>query len=272
MLLRRWGSLLCSSSFGLGLLVTGILIAIAGINPLNYFTIFAGIFLFLIGLLWNNRQSIFEKELMEIGICQKWTKDEPDVPPDSFEVMPESIGDFISFAYAGSDILGGVAHVQCSICQKWSVFPLVHIDGASYRHHQLAIHLTICHPDRINNIIHLLKSDDRQLVRATNETAKYKAYILHPIIKTGTLVTHCTKQDCHWQKEDNAAYDIIRNCPKCGTYTDIDLQFGGVTIRYHSVKDNYIIIHHNQECGYIDNADCPDTLAFILKTLKYNRL
>ena len=101
-----------------------------------------------------------------------------------------------------------------------------------------------------------------------NENSIYENYVLNPQIKSGRLTTYCSHSECDWKISDIDKYDIIRKCPECDHPTFLELSFGGVTIRYNPSKDNYHVLKSN----YIDNADCPDIIAFMLKTLKYNRL
>jgi hypothetical protein len=111
----------------------------------------------------------------------------------------------------------------------------------------------------------------KKLEAIINLNAKYKDYIVNPKIQSGRLSSKCGI--CNWEVQTDPEYKIVRECPKCGGQTCIELIFGGVTICYNPGKDNYkvyTVSSGSYEC--IDNADCPDTLAFMLKTLKYNRL
>jgi hypothetical protein len=145
-------------------LIVGFFLAIVGIYLKNYYLSASGIFFYIIWLLLKKCQSYFENEFIEAGIFQKWTNYEPKAPKQEYEpeIIPKKIYNFTSYSYLGSDDFGGVAHIQCNICGKWSVFPIVHVDGVSYLYHQLAIHNVIYHIENkqiLIDILNKLKSE-----------------------------------------------------------------------------------------------------------------
>jgi hypothetical protein len=154
-----WNHLVNSSDLGYGLIVMGFLMMVVGLMPFDRDLVFYGFIFLIIGVLWNKREDRFEQELLETGVFQKWVKEEPATPPILkagemalyAEARPHFQGEFTIYDYPGSDILGGVSHIQCNICHKWSVFPLLHIDGMAYRQRELAIHRAICHPQQSEN-------------------------------------------------------------------------------------------------------------------------
>ncbi len=106
----------------------------------------------VIGFLWQTSVRHYQNALP----YQPWTSEEPPEPRDSLGFVPEprtrllgDIGDFTAYDYMASRSVldAGESHVQCHICHRWSVFPLLHIDGPKYMERELGIHRAMCHPN-----------------------------------------------------------------------------------------------------------------------------
>ncbi len=91
------------------------------------------------GGLWRRSVHIYRNALRDAGIYQEWNHNEPRPWGFLGESQMRPMDDFTAYDYLGSDPLGGESHVQCNICSKWSVFPLLHIDGRNYWERELSI-------------------------------------------------------------------------------------------------------------------------------------
>lgn len=124
----------------------------------------------IIGVLWAIRNDLFYKqldnELPAQGVYQKWSHEEPEPPYENWggrkvypepEIFEEDFPNFTVYKYPSpginsNDIFGvGFSHIQCNICNNWSVFPNEHIDGKiAYWSREMAKHLTNRHLNKSN--------------------------------------------------------------------------------------------------------------------------
>jgi hypothetical protein len=137
MLAAVWDSLAISSRLGNALIIFGIVVGLGWLQSLPYENVLQAAVFVLSGMLWIRCVKRFENALRDERIYQRWSTNEPSPPYAVKGLMPEpsqhrSFGDFSSYDYLGSDLMGGVSQVQCHVCHKWSVFPFLHIDGMAY--------------------------------------------------------------------------------------------------------------------------------------------
>jgi hypothetical protein len=150
MLAAVLNSLATSSRLGNGLIIFGIVVGLGWLQSFPYENVMQATVLVLSGVFWTRCVKRFENALRDEGIYQTWSTNEPSPPYAAKGLVPEPsqrrfFGDFSSYDYAGSDLMGGVSHVQCHVCHKWSVFPFLHVDGMAYWEKEMGIHRAICH-------------------------------------------------------------------------------------------------------------------------------
>ena len=92
------------------------------------------------------------------------------------------------------------------------------------------------------------------------------------------IVKHiCNNAFCKWTLKNAYSEDLeyIDTCPKCGDSVDKKLLFGGLSITYHVIRDNFTIAvpysGGSESQILIDSADVPDAIDFMMRHYKFQR-
>ncbi len=91
----------------------------------------------------------------------------------------------------------------------------------------------------------------------------------------GRAKEYCRNIDCDWEiRRDNiAGLDDSGRCPVCGEVTNSMITFGGLIVIYNRVTENFTLKspYNEREIAYVDNADCPDAILFMLRHFPFER-
>ncbi len=85
--------------------------------------------------------------------------------------------------------------------------------------------------------------------------------------RMGKEIHECPRCGLERRVEQGGGEQALLRCEQCGETMVPSMVFGGLRVIYNRVKDNFILQVPSQPwCEvYVDNADVPDTIAFMNK-------